>query len=100
MYSKQQIPDLDATVLLTLRSSLQISHASTLYSLLPQSLPCTANITELLEGKHPDELIEQLVISTEGKTDCKQFNSADWGSYERVLRPEIQHYISKDRARH
>jgi insertion element IS1 protein InsB len=26
-------------------------------------------------GKYTDELIEELVISTEGKTDCKQLNS-------------------------
>lgn len=34
------------------------------------------------DGEHTDELIEQLVMSTEGKTDCKQFNSDDWGGYE------------------
>ena len=49
-------------------------------------------------GKHTDELIEQLVISTEGKTDCKRFNSDDWGGYERVLPPSIQHYIGKDKT--
>ncbi len=26
-------------------------------------------------GKHADELISQLVINTEGKTNCKGFNS-------------------------
>ena len=49
-------------------------------------------------GKHTDELIEQLVISTEGKTNCKRFNSDDWGGYERVLPPEVQHYIGKDKT--
>ena len=49
-------------------------------------------------GKHTDELIEKLVISTEGKADYKQFNSDDWGGYERVLPPEIQHYIGKDKT--
>ena len=49
-------------------------------------------------GKHTDELIDQLVISTEGKTNCKEFNSDAWGGYERVLPPEIQHYIGKDTA--
>jgi len=44
-------------------------------------------------GKHTDELIEQLVVSSEGKTACKRFNSDDWGGYERVLPPEIVHYI-------
>ena len=30
-------------------------------------------------GKHTDELIDQLVISTEGKTNGKEFNSDAWG---------------------
>ncbi len=49
-------------------------------------------------GKHTDELIDQLVVNTEGKTNCKRFNSDDWGGYERVLPPEIQHHIGKDRT--
>lgn len=42
-------------------------------------------------GKHTDQLLEQLVVSTEGKTDCKAWNSDDWGGYERVLPPEVVH---------
>jgi insertion element IS1 protein InsB len=49
-------------------------------------------------GKHTDELIEQLVVSSEGKTACKRFNSDDWGGYERVLPPEIVHYIGKNKT--
>lgn len=49
-------------------------------------------------GKHTDKLIEELVVTTEGKTDCKRFSSDDWGGYERVLPPEIDHYIGKDRT--
>lgn len=49
-------------------------------------------------GKHTDALIEQLVLDTEGKTNCKQFNSDDWGGYERVLPPEVQHHIGKDKT--
>ena len=49
-------------------------------------------------GKHTDELIEQLVMNTEGKTDCKQFNSDNWGGYERVLPPEIQHSVGRDKT--
>jgi IS1 family transposase len=49
-------------------------------------------------GKHTDAFIEQLVINTEGKTACKQFNTDDWGGYERVLPTEVQHYIGKDRT--
>lgn len=47
-------------------------------------------------GKHTDALIEELVVSTEGKTNCKRWNSDNWGGYERVLAPEIVHYIGKD----
>ena len=50
-------------------------------------------------GKHTDELIEGLVTSTEGKTDCQKWDTDGWGGYERVLPPEIQHYIGKDRTR-
>jgi IS1 family transposase len=49
-------------------------------------------------GKHTDELIEELIVSTEGKTDCKRWNSDNWGGYERLLPPEIFHYIGKDRT--
>ena len=49
-------------------------------------------------GKHTDEMIEELVVSTEGKTECKSWNSDGWGGYERVLPPEIKHYIGKDRT--
>lgn len=38
---------------------------------------------------HTDDLIEELVVSTEGKTTCKQWNSDDWQGYARVLPPEI-----------
>ena len=57
-------------------------------------------------GKHTDDLIAALVVSSEGKTSCKQWNSdgrlwrseALWGGYERVLPPEILHYIGKDKT--
>ncbi|MBM0744720.1 IS1 family transposase [Phormidium sp. CLA17] len=49
-------------------------------------------------GKHTDELIEELVVSSEGKTACKRFNSDDWGGYVRVLPPEILHHIGKDKT--
>ena len=42
-------------------------------------------------SKHTDALIEEQVASTEGKTDCKHWNSDDWGGYERILSPEILH---------
>ena len=48
-------------------------------------------------GKYTDELIEELVTTSERKTACKRFNSDDWGGYKRVLPPEILHYIGKDK---
>ena len=49
-------------------------------------------------GKHTDKLFEGLVTSTEGKTDCQSWEPDGWGGYERVLPPEAQHYICKDRT--
>lgn len=49
-------------------------------------------------GQHTDELIEQLVLSTEGKIDCNRFNTDSWGGYERVLPPEVSHYIGKEKT--
>lgn len=49
-------------------------------------------------GKHTDELLEELLVSTEGKTDCQCWNSDDWGGYERILPPEVEHYIGKDKT--
>lgn len=44
---------------------------------------------------HTDELAQDLVSSTEGKTDCKEWHTDGWDGYERVLSDEIDHYISK-----
>ena len=49
-------------------------------------------------GKHPDKLIEELVVTTEAKPDCKRFSSDGWGGYERVLPAEICHYLGKERT--
>ena len=49
-------------------------------------------------GKHTDELISQLVVNTEGKTDCQQWHTDAWGGYERVLGNEINHIIGKDQT--
>jgi len=43
-------------------------------------------------------MIEELVVNTEGKTDWKEFNSDEWGGYERVLPPEVEHYLGKDKT--
>lgn len=39
-------------------------------------------------------LAVRVVITTEAKTDCKQWNIDNWGGYERVLLIEIEHIIS------
>lgn len=47
-------------------------------------------------GKHTDEFAQELVSSTEGKTDCTEWHTDGWGGYERALcSDEIEHYISK-----
>ncbi len=40
-------------------------------------------------GKHTDEFIEELVVNTEGKTDCLIGHTDGWGGYERVLSDEV-----------
>jgi insertion element IS1 protein InsB len=30
-------------------------------------------------GKHTDEMLTELIVTTEGKTDCKKWNTDDWG---------------------
>ncbi len=37
----------------------------------------------------------ELVISTEGKTDCEEWKTDGWGGYERVLPPEVEHQVGK-----
>ena len=46
-------------------------------------------------GKHTDEFIEELVVSTEGKTACAEWDTDGWGGYERILSSDIDHYIGK-----
>jgi IS1 family transposase len=47
-------------------------------------------------GKHTDSFIEELVNSTEGKTDCLNWKTDGWGGYERVLPEEVHHEIGKE----
>lgn len=49
-------------------------------------------------GKHTDRMIEALVVSTEGKTSCTRWNTDGWGGYERILPPEVSHYVGKDKT--
>jgi len=59
---------------------------------------CSGLILAARVAKHTDELIEELIVTTEGKTDCQRWNSDDWGGYERVVPPDVLHHISKDRT--
>ena len=49
-------------------------------------------------GKHTDQFMEELIVNTEGKTSCKQWHTDDWGGYERILPPEVEHIIGKDQT--
>ncbi len=49
-------------------------------------------------GKHTDKFIEQLIVNTEGKTDCQQWRTDGWEGYERVLGSEVSHIIGKDQT--
>ena len=46
-------------------------------------------------GKHTDELAAELVTSTEGKTECREWHTDGWSGYERALPSEVEHYVSK-----
>ena len=46
-------------------------------------------------GKHTDELAQELVANTEGKTDCTEWHTDGWEEYKQVLPDEVEHYISK-----
>ncbi len=37
---------------------------------------------------HTDLMLIELVVTTEGKTDCKKYSTDDWGGDERVLPPD------------
>ena len=47
-------------------------------------------------GKHTDRFLSELVCSTEGKTDCKCWDTDGWAGYARVLGAEIEHHIGKE----
>lgn len=46
-------------------------------------------------GKHTDEFLEELVVSTEGKTACRAWDTDGWAGYERVFSSEVEHSIGK-----
>lgn len=49
-------------------------------------------------GKHTDIFSEKLVINTDSKTQCQQYNIDDWGGYERMLPSDVKHLIGKDKT--
>lgn len=46
-------------------------------------------------GKHTDELAVELIVSTEGKTNCTEWHTDGWRGYGRMLPNEVEHYVSK-----
>lgn len=46
-------------------------------------------------GKHTDLLLMELLVSTEGKTSCQEWDTDGWGGYERVVPDIVSHFISK-----
>lgn len=46
-------------------------------------------------GKHTDSLAQELAASTEGKTECKEWDTDGWEGSGRVLPDAVDHYISK-----
>ncbi len=49
-------------------------------------------------GKQSNEFIAELIANTEGKTSCKNWYTDDWGGYEPVVPPEVEHIIGKDQT--
>ncbi|NJN76655.1 MAG: hypothetical protein HC796_11390 [Synechococcaceae cyanobacterium RL_1_2] len=47
-------------------------------------------------GKHPDKFLAELLVTTEGKTNCKVWCTDDWGGYERIFSSDITHIIRKE----
>lgn len=46
-------------------------------------------------GIRTDVFLEELIVSTEGKTDCKRWNSDGWAGYKRVIPDEFDHQVGK-----
>ena len=49
-------------------------------------------------GKHTDQLIAELIASSEGKTDAKVWYTDGWAGYERILTSEVTHIIGTDKT--
>lgn len=47
-------------------------------------------------GKRTDAFLEELVVSTEGKTDCQCWKTDGWKGDSRVLPPDVEHQVGKE----
>ena len=47
-------------------------------------------------GKHRDKFIEEIIINTEIKTECKGWFTDGWGGYERVRSQDLFDAIAKE----
>ncbi|NEP90140.1 MAG: hypothetical protein F6K18_26780 [Okeania sp. SIO2C2] len=43
-------------------------------------------------------MIRELIANTEGKTNCQQWHTDDWGGSQRVWPPEVKQIIGKDQT--
>jgi IS1 family transposase len=47
-------------------------------------------------GKHTDELAAELVLNSQGKTECTEWHTDGWQGYARALHDDgVDHFISK-----
>jgi insertion element IS1 protein InsB len=46
-------------------------------------------------GKHTDALLNELLVSNQGKTDCTVWKTDEWGGYNRILPEEVEHWLGK-----
>jgi insertion element IS1 protein InsB len=44
-------------------------------------------------GKHTDTLLNELLVSNQGKTDCLVWKTDEWGGYDRILPEEVEHWL-------
>lgn len=46
-------------------------------------------------GKRTDSFLEEMVVTTQGKTDCEHWNTDGWAGYRRVIPEEFDHKVGK-----
>ena len=46
-------------------------------------------------GKHTDTLLNELLVSNQGKTDCMVWKTDEWGGYDHILPEEVEHWLGK-----